>query len=120
MFASVMKGESDQKQSQPSAARKSDSSWACDLGLAKKGAPLGNKNAAGPHKGSGKHPQGSAASHADAFKKGVAAGKRGSFSSDSPFSKSQSEHEHWAAGLDEGRSQTSARRKTEWLGVSSR
>lgn len=100
--------------------KKSDPSWGSDLGLVKKGAPLGNKNAAGKHKGSGGHAQGSPMSHADAFKKGVAAGKRGKFSSDSPFSSSQSEHDHWKAGLDEGRSQTSARRKTEWLGVSTR
>lgn len=61
-------------------------------------------------KGINQYTKGSAESHADAFKKGVAAGKKGGFSSDSPYPKTDSEHEHWLGGLDEGRSQSSKRK----------
>ena len=66
-------------------------------------------------KGINQYTKGSAESHAAAFKKGVAAGKKGGFSSDAPFPKTDSEHEHFVAGMDEGRSQVSARRKKDEL-----
>lgn len=76
----------------------------CEFGYIFKGAPMGNDNAAGPHKGSGGHPQGSRASHEHAYQKGIRAGKKGAFSTANPFNKAQSEHEHWLGGLDQGRS----------------